>query len=552
MDVPLEDDMRNTLYFANASAQQTYFQSKIAKSYVNVSYQSDTRTFRCPDQLDTVRQYNYIMWQNPAYSSKWFYAFIKKSTYVNDKFTDVEFEVDPLQTFMFDITVKASFVEREHCNDDTVGKHTLPENFDLGEYQINKTTHYSIVSDDPDGDVATGHDKWYVCFCVTEPPEPNNPVPIVPVTGYDIGGVFTPLIFFAVKSTNAYDDCMDIINWYKRTHETVDTAIVNMYMIPDSCVDLTVSQTWTDSGASKTFTVYAVKSNADFAQHGGDAFLETQYLSGLYTPRNKKLLTYPYTYLYLDNKCGEAVTYHWEDGEDVNTGTTQNPVYVKGYKFKTAIVPSASLSAKLFPTTYKGKTETSGYYGLWNYGINYAKAPVCAWVNDYYTNWLTQNGVNTAVNVGLGIAGTALGIATGGLGLIAGGLNLAHTVGNTVAEMTRADKTPPQAQGDINTGDVTYAYTFNNITAYEMTIKKEVAEVIDSYFDMFGYKCNRVKVPNVNHRQNWWYTKTIGANITGNVPNDELNKIKKAYDDGITYWKDPTKYLDYSQSNGIV
>ena len=49
LNVPLEDDMRNTLYFADASAQQTYFSGRIGKTYTNVSYQSETRTFRCPD-----------------------------------------------------------------------------------------------------------------------------------------------------------------------------------------------------------------------------------------------------------------------------------------------------------------------------------------------------------------------------------------------------------------------------------------------------------------------------------------------------------------------
>ena len=137
LNVPLEDDMRNTLYFASASAQQSYFQSNISKTYNNVSYQSETRTFRCPDQIDTVRQYNYIMWQNTAYSNKWFYAFIKKMTYVSDGYTDVVFEVDPLQTFMFDIQVKPSFVEREHTNNDTVGANTLPEGLELGDMVCN-------------------------------------------------------------------------------------------------------------------------------------------------------------------------------------------------------------------------------------------------------------------------------------------------------------------------------------------------------------------------------------------------------------------------------
>ena len=53
-------------------------------------------------------------------------------TYVSDGYTDVVFEVDPLQTFMFDIEVKPSFVEREHTNNDTVGANTLPEGLELG------------------------------------------------------------------------------------------------------------------------------------------------------------------------------------------------------------------------------------------------------------------------------------------------------------------------------------------------------------------------------------------------------------------------------------
>ena len=137
LNTPLEDDMKNTLYFASASAQQTYMQNNILKSYVNVSYQRDTSTFRCPAHIDTIRNCNYMMYQNTAYSNKWFYCFIKKMTYISDGLTDVEFEVDPIQTFMFDITVKPSFVEREHTNDDTVGANTVPEQFERGEYISN-------------------------------------------------------------------------------------------------------------------------------------------------------------------------------------------------------------------------------------------------------------------------------------------------------------------------------------------------------------------------------------------------------------------------------
>ena len=82
--------------------------------------------------------------------------------------------------------------------------------------------------------------------------------------------------------------------------------------------------------------------------------------------------------------------------------------------------------------------------------------------------------------------------------------------------------------------------------------KEEYARIIDDFFDMYGYKTCRVKTPNSNHRENWWYTKTVNANITGNVPNDAMNKIKQAYNDGLTFWKNPANFLNYSVSNGII
>ena len=56
LDVPLENDYKNTLYFANASAQQTYFQSKIISSYSynDFSYQRKDRIIRIPEHYDNI------------------------------------------------------------------------------------------------------------------------------------------------------------------------------------------------------------------------------------------------------------------------------------------------------------------------------------------------------------------------------------------------------------------------------------------------------------------------------------------------------------------
>ena len=85
-----------------------------------------------------------------------------------------------------------------------------------------------------------------------------------------------------------------------------------------------------------------------------------------------------------------------------------------------------------------------------------------------------------------------------------------------------------------------------------MSIKSEYAVIIDEYFSMYGYKVNLVTIPNVTGRANWNYVKTIGANIQGDIPENDLNEIKELFNNGITLWHNPETYLDYSQSNPIT
>ena len=111
---------------------------------------------------------------------------------------------------------------------------------------------------------------------------------------------------------------------------------------------------------------------------------------------------------------------------------------------------------------------------------------------------------------------------------------------------------PPQAEGSTNVGSATYTWDMIGMNFRHMSIRKQFAQIADDFFDMFGYATHRVKTPNKAHRQNWWYTKTIDCNITGNVPNDYMNQIKDAYNKGITFWRNPSNFLNYSVSNGIV
>ena len=234
-----------------------------------------------------------MFYRNTGFDNRIYYCFITNIEYLSENSCFVSFETDCFQTWYFDLDYKPCFVEREHVSDDTIGLHTVPEGLETGEYEINSTKHYSLVGE-TDPDPITQGDKWYVCFVVTQAPDPDDPVPIVPTTGYDMGTVFTPLTYFAVKSSDLFDDARDIINWYRKTLSgaTLDTAIKNMYMIPYSCVDTSVSQRWVNLQEGYDITVYAVKSSIRWLSSQPE--IEEKVMSGSYTPKNNKLYTYPY------------------------------------------------------------------------------------------------------------------------------------------------------------------------------------------------------------------------------------------------------------------
>ena len=86
-----------------------------------------------------------------------------------------------------------------------------------------------------------------------------------------------------------------------------------------------------------------------------------------------------------------------------------------------------------------------------------------------------------------------------------------------------------------------------------MTCKDEYLRILDEYFDTYGYKCNRVKLPNKAHRNTWWYTKTLEVNIVGeSVPMQDLKIIKNCYNNGITFWRRPECIKDYTNDNRII
>ena len=114
LKLPLTIDNKNQLTFTNLEAQTNYFLS--IEDYIDIdecSYQRKDNIIRFPAHIDSIIQYDYVMYKNKNYGDKWFYAFIIGMEYENDGMTNVAIQTDVFQTWQFDILWKQSFIERE-------------------------------------------------------------------------------------------------------------------------------------------------------------------------------------------------------------------------------------------------------------------------------------------------------------------------------------------------------------------------------------------------------------------------------------------------------
>ena len=69
---------------------------------------------------------------------------------------------------------------------------------------------------------------------------------------------------------------------------------------------------------------------------------------------------------------------------------------------------------------------------------------------------------------------------------------------------------------------------------------EELQNKIDAYFEMFGYKLCTVATPNITSRSNWNYIKTIEVNILGDIPEDDMQRLKDLFNGGFTIWHNPS------------
>lgn len=515
----LENDYKNQLTFSNANAQLSYFNSTIAHTFDNYTYIKKDNVIQVGKNIDEIIDCNYLFYKNRGFTNKYYYCFITNMEYVNENCTRITFQTDCFQTWQFQINYKKCFVEREHVNDDTIGKHTLPENVETGEFKIN-----SVVTD---SHLDNATDIHYYLATTLDISGVGTHNPLNQSGGGVYNGVYSGATYWRFTREN-YSSLQNILQWIAHTGQL--DGVVGLFLCP-SFLDTSESNKVAESNTPISYDISVPK---------------TYGLDG-YTPKNNKLYTYPFCYLGVTNGGGDAHIYRYEFFSTSSCGFT-----VKGL-----LAPGGSI--RLNPKSYNGQSVNNQEV------LALGKFPICNYDVDMYTNWLTQNSVNIAghtfttddLNGLSAISGAVFGLVgnvlTGNvIGAGEGALSGSIQIANAVMQKKQHELMSNAVRGDLNNGDIVTASNNNNFKFYRMSIRQEYAKIIDNYFSMYGYSINEVKIPNITGRTNWNYVKTIECNFDGNIPQTDLNIIKAMFNQGVTLWHNPATMLNYDSTNTIV
>jgi len=582
-NVKLDPNYNWTMDFDSETVQHNYFLALADSNFtINDDYKFIRKgSIKVNANYEDIFGDNYLMYNN---NDKWYYAFITHKEYINKETTRLDYEIDPMQTFMFDYSIEESFVEREHQDRfDSEGDpiyNLENENLEIGkDYNVSHETFRPpflsskagycsfmlIISKEPLGQVVDTKDS-------------NG----VPLTWKDDG-----------QKTDIYStDTIDSISHL----ESFDLGYY-AYLIPayndESVILKTSSSNYEKATCSKysTVAIYGVDENPNviaakhipyinnngiyyegtdlvFSQSGRiidsevfktGTFTLCKYLSGSLSANIIKIKS-------LNTECFSRYTIT----DTLPTNSTnildeasynrETKLYTHPYSFfrLNGMNEFKELKRENFSGSIKFeiKNSLSLTGGMCVYPLNYNNQCKCynealqlknsldltlrtdAWQSYELNNKASMNG--SLIVSGLQTVGTlALGAASGGLGLaFAGGqaLSFAGQVANDLIKRSDIKQTPDEVRPALN--DISSSFSqHRNLIEFEMiTIKEIFRQKVGNYFIHYGYGCNDFKKPDTRSRYYFNYIKTVGVNLFSNVDNEYISQIENIYNTGLTIW----------------
>lgn len=278
-----------------------------------------------------------------------------------------------------------------------------------------------------------------------------------------------------------------------------------------------------------------------------------QSLDG-YVPKNNKLFTYPFNYLEFSDDNGQVYDLRCE-----LFNNSEN-----GFQFEMRGILSCEPKIICFPNNYLNRQNQIAYK------ITMSDFPQCAFAVDSYKAWVANRGkeiwdlersnirtnwVGTSVNYFKKLPASIGGALLGAASLGVEGKRTLNEYERTNIEFEQAYYAPDIVKGS-NAGDALAVNRLADFYFKQCCLVAEEAKRADDFLSMYGYSVNRVKIPNINVRENWNFVKTRNSKVTAKdvygCPADVVRNINSIFDSGVTFWMNPANVGRYDLTNNIL
>ena len=582
--------------------------------YENVSY-NGARAFKININFLSFMflEYDYLRFEFPNGdgTTRTIYAFIDDIEYVNDNCCAIQSTIDLMQTFMFEIfdSYQYGIVKNYTLKQNDFLKYIPYSNkFPVSDYSISKLLELSpnvedglpkcgwvVVTIDPKGDT----NKLFQHYCYDN----GVKLPFIKLAfpvNYDKGFIET----YTFQKPDGAGGQMKIINYsrFMASHffETMAPYILDMSFLTTNIADESFTKSSLENRININYsTDYFNLIPIDVTGSGATEYSGFQILKNKHNQKSINLnntnsislMRLPYTHLKIGNGFsnidinlldffdGDAVVYNGEFTID----------YITSLTFPTQISLSLSFNNKSFVPVNTplivGASENMIYStSAWSTYVSQNKQ----WAN---SGLATQQKYDTRILnrelqgenekglfrglLGLGVAGISTakgsvkGVVDSGLGIFRNSTDLLVGV-NTKQAVQKIEQEKDRAMQQIQFNDIKTAPSeFDNLTSpittqlnavdYSISVYLYTARNINDvkkYHEIYGYEINKTldnfSFTSIRNHENFDYISFVSLFIKANIPRDMEETIEQILTNGVRFWYDYTKFLDYSLPNNEV
>ena len=511
--VPLSHSYEEVLSFGNDESKRQYFDDNFMKvTKQDYSFIRKDSSIKLMTNFESLYGYNYLIYNN---GQKDIFCFITDKKYINDSVTELFIKTDVWTTFYNDFSFKPSYVLREHTipSDKTL----LCEDMEIGDYEIvqnqtiyeKKNNWFIIVGQMERTEKVKGGkttEKDEIIEMIKIPMSSNR-------FSMKIEGIPYSLLFIKADSTSVLTYMHNLYNSNCVLGVVRYTGNMSKFATTDVLIP-----TLNDKGELNYLTFPCVSGIT--GETGED-------IGSFSNPINDIFNCYPYSYSTLIDGENELLIKH----ELIKSNN------IKG-KWSFGVNPIE----RYYMDNYNGDSD-GVCYNITN--TNVVNAPFC---NSNYAEYFLNNMqsidntlkremfnatvstvVGGATTVGSAMTGNPIGVALGSQGAI----NSFNGVKSELAKQTDLMKQPSSLK---NIGKVGHdvAFNSNKVKMITYSIKQATKDKILDYWNAYGYKCMRVKIPNLHSRNDFNYIKTGSCRLNTLIDTNDRMEIENIFNNGVT------------------